>query len=317
MGLHRNGEAVTFSLKGYRLLPKNIINLRRASLAYPPRDRVILQPGREGKNMDKLIPLGRLFFAIGLAGFGILQFIYGDFVAGRAPAWPDDVPGRLVWAYSSGVLLIAAGVAIALGKKGRLLVLLTGVMIFLWALLRNLPLAADQLFGSDWTRTGKSLAFFAGAFAMAGAFPRERTGGFLGPLFNSTAGFLNLGRVCLSLFMILCGIQHFLFEEFVSSLVPVWIPGPYFWTYFAGVALIAGGVGLLIPATTRWAATLSGLMIFLWVIMLHIPRALGGIDPRGEWTSVFEALALSGLAFMLSRLLPVPKREHSVVGQAA
>ena len=30
---------------------------------------------------------GRLFFAIGLAGFGILQFIYGDFVPGAGIVW--------------------------------------------------------------------------------------------------------------------------------------------------------------------------------------------------------------------------------------
>jgi len=44
--------------------------------------------------------------------------------------------------------------------------------------------------------------------------------------------------------------------------------------------------------------------MFLWVFLLHIPRAVA--DPRGslgnEWTSVFEALAYSGVAFMLAAL---------------
>ena len=106
--------------------------------------------------------------------------------------------------------------------------------------------------------------------------------------------------------MISSGIQHFLFAQFVKTLVPAWIPPDQsFWTYFAAVALIAGGAGLMVPRTTRLAAALSGLMIFLWVLLLHIPRALGAPDAaqaQNEWTAVFEALAFSGIAFMLTRV---------------
>jgi uncharacterized membrane protein YphA (DoxX/SURF4 family) len=51
--------------------------------------------------------IGRVFFGLSLCAFGILQFVYGDFVPGRAPAWPAGVPGRLVWAWVSGALTIA------------------------------------------------------------------------------------------------------------------------------------------------------------------------------------------------------------------
>lgn len=102
--------------------------------------------------------------------------------------------------------------------------------------------------------------------------------------------------------MILGGIQHFLFVDFVASLVPAWIPGHVFWTYFAGVALIAGGTGLILPQTVRLAAPLAGLMMFLWVLLLHIPRAMAAApaQSRNEWTAVFEALTMSGIAFVLA-----------------
>jgi uncharacterized membrane protein YphA (DoxX/SURF4 family) len=100
-------------------------------------------------------------------------------------------------------------------------------------------------------------------------------------------------------------LQHFIYADFVATLVPAWIPGHYFWTYFAGIALIAGGAGLIIPQTARLAATLTGLMIFLWVVLLHIPRALAAVGPqiRNEWTAVFEALFFSGIAFVLAASL--------------
>ncbi|MHA4812649.1 hypothetical protein ACX0G9_31435, partial [Flavitalea flava] len=49
-------------------------------------------------------------------------------------------------------------------------------------------------------------------------------------------------------------------------------------------------------------AFLSGLMIFLWVFMLHIPRAVGMPKDHGELTAVFEALAFSGILFILAAI---------------
>jgi uncharacterized membrane protein YphA (DoxX/SURF4 family) len=234
--------------------------------------------------------MGRLFFAASLIAFGVLQLVYGDFVPGRAPEWPAS-SGRLVWAYVTGAFFAAAGAAIILGIKARWAAVASGLLIFAWAVLRNLPVAvASTGYGLAWASLGKSLTLFGGAFAVAGSLARP-------------TAFLLVGRVCLGAFLISSGIQHFLFPEFVAQLVPAWIPGAVFWTYFAAVALIAGGVGLILPPTTRWAGALTGLMVFLWLMMLHIPRAVAAATPaarRNEWTAVFEALAVSGIAFVLA-----------------
>jgi uncharacterized membrane protein len=102
--------------------------------------------------------------------------------------------------------------------------------------------------------------------------------------------------------MILGGVQHFIYTQFVATLVPQWIPYPVFWAYFAGVALVAGGAGLIVTKTARLAAALSGLMIFLWVVLLHVPRAMAAMpaQQRNEWTAVFEALAFAGVALTIA-----------------
>src|SRR5687768_4014730 len=100
---------------------------------------------------DRFVTVGRLFFALALIAFGILQFIYGDFVSGRAPAFPPSIPGRLVWAYISGALLIVAGAAILSGKKARGAAILAGTLIFVWALLRHLPALAANPYGITLT----------------------------------------------------------------------------------------------------------------------------------------------------------------------
>ena len=246
--------------------------------------------------------VGRLFFAIGLAGFGILQFIYGDFVPGRAPAWPPAIPGRLVWALASGAILIGAAAAIASGVRARSAALATGVMIVVWALIRHLPGLVANPHGVTLTASGKALALSGGAFAAAGSLPVNRRS-------FEDAWFLYLGRCCLGAFMVLGGIQHFIYPDFVATLIPAWIPGHAFWVYFAAVALIAGGAGLIFPQTAGLAAALSGLMLLLWVVLLHVPRAVAAAVPqrRNEWTAVCEALAMAGIAWLIAGSLPREK----------
>src|SRR5262249_18122320 len=98
--------------------------------------------------MDKLAPVGRLFFATSLAAFGVPQFLFGDFVPGRAPAWPEGAPGRLAWAYLTGAALVAIGVAIAAGRKALPAAFVAAGLIVVWAVVRNVPLAlADRGYG--------------------------------------------------------------------------------------------------------------------------------------------------------------------------
>jgi len=112
---------------------------------------------------------------------------------------------------------------------------------------------------------------------------------------------LRIATVLLAVFLIICGVQHFVYAGFVDTLVPAWIPpGQRFWTYFTGVALFAGGVGLLFRGTVRTAALLSGVMVFFWVLLLHIPRAVSETNQANELAGVFEALAISGVALLIA-----------------
>ncbi|MGH7493598.1 MAG: hypothetical protein ACREOO_14570 [bacterium] len=125
--------------------------------------------------MSRFVPLGRLFFAISLGAFGILQFIYHDFVPGRGPAWPAQIPGRLVWAYVSGAALIAASAAIISRKQARSAAIVSGTMIFLWVVLLHIPRAASNLYDSrnEWTAVFEALAFSGLALLLSGAVPGQ------------------------------------------------------------------------------------------------------------------------------------------------
>lgn len=244
--------------------------------------------------------LGRLFFAVSIVAFGIQQLMTGGFVR-LVPPLPAWIPSHSIWASLAGVVLIAAGVAIGMGTRARQAAAVLGALLLLAVLFLHLPLAAtNPLVGFMWTNPFKALAMLGGVIILAGALPEDDRGrsSFLTRLFDRMSP---LGPLLLGAFLILGGIQHFVYADFVTRLVPAWIPpGTRFWVYLTGVALIAGGMGILLPKTQRLAALMSGIMIFLWVVLLHVPRALADLHNAGETSGVFEALALSGVAFILA-----------------
>jgi len=249
--------------------------------------------------MENLIRAGRIFYGIGIAGIGIQQFIYSEFRPVVLPPWPSSIPGLAILAWVTGAILVLAGVFIILSKKARTVSIALGIFFFLLFLCFHvyyqLFLSPYDFHFGNWTDPLKELALSGGTFVIAASFPGEK----------STAGnelFMVLGRIFFSLMLIVFGIDHFLYTEFVASLVPGWIPGHIFWTYFSAVALIGAGVCIMLNIKIRLVGILLGIMLFLWLVLLHIPRAIA--DPYAgkgnEITSVFQALAFSGISLVIA-----------------
>ncbi|HEY4832860.1 MAG TPA: hypothetical protein VIH61_09915 [Waddliaceae bacterium] len=150
----------------------------------------------------------------------------------------------------------------------------------------------------DWENADKELALSTGAFVIAGCFSKENK--------NPLIGFLRklnpLGTILFSLTIISFGINHFLYAKDAADYIPSWVPNHMFWIYFAGLALIGSGVAIIFKIKPRLFATLLGTMIFIWVVILHIPKAIAApiADQGGEVTSAFLALAYCGIAFVIA-----------------
>lgn len=251
--------------------------------------------------MTKLVPAGRALFAISMIGLGLEHFYFQAFITGRAPPWPESLPGGGAWANLTGIVIVAAGALILIGKRGRQAAFLLGALIFFWAVLRHVPVViASDILSPDYTRAVKALAFCGGALAVAATFPKEGSSrsGWTAKFPDRDEAFVLAGTVCLAVFMVNNGIQHFIYTEFVASLIPSWFPGdPLFWTYFSAIALFAGALGMLYPRTAYAAALLTGIMVFAWVWIVHVPRTFA---TESDNIAVFEAPAIAGIAFVLA-----------------
>ena len=63
-----------------------------------------------------------------------------------------------------------------------------------------------------------------------------------------------IALLLLAAFFVFAGVSHFTRPEFFVAIVPAWLPAPPLEVvYVSGVAEILGGLGVLLPATRRFA----------------------------------------------------------------
>jgi len=92
------------------------------------------------------------------------------------------------------------------------------------------------------------------------------------PRFRAASGaagkLIVLGPVFEAVALAMFAAEHFLAAKGLSAIVPKWLPGPMFWTYFFGVALAAAAISLILWWGVRWSSV--GLVLFFWIIVLVV-----------------------------------------------
>ena len=81
-----------------------------------------------------------------------------------------------------------------------------------------------------------------------------------------------VGRCLMAALLVVVGVQHFLYRQFVSTLVPAWIPWRLFWAEFVGAAFFAAAIALTLNVVARLAGILLGFLFLIFVVTTHVPR---------------------------------------------
>jgi uncharacterized membrane protein len=230
--------------------------------------------------MKNLSRLGRAFFAAAMAAFGLQYLIHA--LAASAPALgPPWIPAPHFSGYVSAIILVAAAAGIATATLARCSAISLAILLLVRPLLAYVPrLVANIHDPGPWTSGSELLALCGAALVLAGV--------------------RKLGRILFAAPLLVFGVQHFLYAHFIATLVPAWIPGRLFWAYFVGVAFVAAALSIAAQKAARRSAILLGLMFFLWVLIVHLPRVAAAPHNGNEWTSLFVALAMSGGALLIA-----------------
>src|SRR5579863_9250353 len=110
----------------------------------------------------------------------------------------------------------------------------------------------------------------------------------------------SLGRVSLAVPIAVFGAEHLTSPQAIMQIVPAWMPGRLFWTYFVGVALIAAALSFIFRVAIRLSATLLGIMFFCFVAMIDLPNAIAAPHSRIAWTLVARESAFGAGAIILA-----------------
>jgi uncharacterized membrane protein len=97
------------------------------------------------------------------------------------------------------------------------------------------------------------------------------------------------------------GVDHFVESAGTASIVPKWLPAsPLFWVYLVGAANIAAGVSIAANRFVKLSATLLGLMLLSFVVLMHIPNFLSEPTNRFAFNYILRDLSFAAGAIALS-----------------
>jgi uncharacterized membrane protein len=135
-----------------------------------------------------------------------------------------------------------------------------------------------------------SAVLIAGLFLARSRFAAASGAGrilVLGPVFEAVA---------LAIF----AAEHFLAAHILMAIVPRWIPGPLFWTYFVGVALLAAAISFTAWRYVRCSASLLALLFLIIVATIDLPNLPKHAHERLFWTLTVRETAFAGGAMVLA-----------------
>ncbi len=119
-------------------------------------------------------------------------------------------------------------------------------------------------------------------------------------------------RWLLTVGMVGAGLNHFIAADTYVAMMPSALPAHRALVYLSGIAEIAGGLGLILPATRRWAAWgLIALLVAVFpanvnMAINHLPLGERVVPTWALWARLPLPLVLIAWAWWYTR--PEPRR---------
>jgi uncharacterized membrane protein len=242
--------------------------------------------------------LGSISFALAISALGILHLLTSNFQNTRPDAEATMVYAFLEFLFWAGLIVLSIG--ILLGNRPHVPAKVMGSLMFIWIFIRHIPvLISDLTNPAEWNFTCMALAICAGAFIVAGSSRGllHTEGKFSGSI--RCLPLVQMGQILLGAALLILGFQHLYYAEFISSMIPFWIPLKIYCTWITGIALMLAGTSFLFNVKISPASFALSLMVLSWIIMLHLPRIISRPGDLYEWIFGFQAMAIATGALTL------------------
>jgi hypothetical protein len=109
-----------------------------------------------------------------------------------------------------------------------------------------------------------------------------------------------LSNLCFAISLAVFGAEHITGARAIMFGVPSYMPWRLFWAYFVGIALLAAALSIATKIQVRWSGLLFGIMMVLFVAMVHIPRIIANPKDRIPWVIVIREMSFAAGAWILA-----------------
>jgi uncharacterized membrane protein len=256
-----------------------------------------------------IVGFGRLFFAVGMIGLGVVGLLNGDFAMDwqQVPIW---IPGREGLAYASAVVMLTGGIGLLWGRSAPLASRVLLAYLLLWFLLiRVVPVAITPTDLDAWGGVGENGIMLAGCLVLFAAFG-TRLRGSEGLTKERT---VQIAKVMFGIALLLCSISHFVFAGGAAKYwVPPWLPWHLGWVYLSGAGWVAAGIGVLFGIYPRLSAAMVVAMTAAFTALDWGLNAVGShyapallpeptsVTTRWAWTGLFISWSITAGAWIVA-----------------
>ena len=115
------------------------------------------------------------------------------------------------------------------------------------------------------------------------------------------------GRILFGIPLIVFGIIHFMQSSTMAQAVLSGWPIARILVFISGFALILAGLSIIIKTYARLAMILLGVLMFIFVLALHVPGLIGAESQQATqmaMTALLKDMAIGGAAWFMASKLP-------------
>jgi uncharacterized membrane protein YphA (DoxX/SURF4 family) len=255
--------------------------------------------------------IGLYVYAFGTFAAGIFDLVWGNFDAAHQPlqAWGDNIPGAAIFAYITGVWMVAGALALLWQRSerggGAALAAIYFVFTMFW-----LP-----RFHTAPSILGYRASVYIGVFAGFGSQLIVCGAGAL--IYASLANgslwprMMLVARWIFGICSIDFGLGHLTDVRDNIVYVPKWMLfGQEFWVILTGICFVLAGLAILIGILDTAAAWLLGLEFLAFNIVKLPSYILADPHEHAAWGGNAYNLAAVGASWILADQLARWKRER-------
>jgi uncharacterized membrane protein YphA (DoxX/SURF4 family) len=249
--------------------------------------------------------LGLYLFAFGSFAAGVFDLIWGNFDAAHQPfqAWGDNIAGAIVFAYVTGVWMVAGAVALLWRRSERAGGAALAVIYFIFALFwlprfytapHYLGFRIPVYIGVFSGLGSELIAFAAGVLVWASLQGRDWSRSRPALAMRWTFG------ICAIAF----GLGHLTDIKDNLVYVPKWLPpGAEFWVIVTGVCFVLAGLAILSGILDVPAAWLLGLMFLVFNLTILPTYIFAHPKNHAAWGGNAYNLAAVGSSWILAEVI--------------